>query len=256
MNFKTIRISILILILAYIGIDTFLNNQRATDWKRSLRVVIYPINADGSEASKTHIAQLDESNFESINQLLETEANKYNREVNDPIRFALAPELKSKPPSLPRQRSTLNTMWWSIKLRFWVWKEDNYTGPKAQIKAYALYFDPETHRVLNHSTGLKKAKIAINNLFASSEQIEQNNVVLLHELLHTLGATDKYDLRNGIPHFPEGFANSKLQPLYPQKNAEIMAGRIPISQSDAKIPASLQRVVIGPETAREIGWME
>lgn len=256
MNFKTIRITLLILILAYIGIDTFLNNQRATDWKRSLRVVIYPINADGSEASANHISQLSVDTFDNINELLEREAKKYNRDISAPIRFSLASELTSKPPNLPIQRSLLNTMWWSIKLRFWAWKEDNYTGPKAQIKAYALFHDPKTHQVLAHSTGLKKAKIALNNLFASETQHAQNNVVLLHELLHTLGATDKYDLTNGFPHYPEGFANSRLQPLYPQKKAEIMGGRIPLSKTDAKIPASLNHVVIGSKTAIEIGWMK
>ena len=256
MNFKTIRITVLLLILAYIGVDTFLNNQRATDWKRSLRVVIYPINADNSEASDEYIAQLNSSNFDSINDILQAEAKKYNIELSDAIRFDLAPQLDSKPPALPRNRSALNTMWWSIKLRFWAWKEDNYQGPKAQIKAYALYFDPKTHTALNHSTGLKKAKIAINNLFASKDQTEQNNVVVLHELLHTLGATDKYDLRNGFPHFPEGFADSQKQPLYPQLKAEIMGGRIALTESDAKIPSSLQSVVIGTKTAKEIGWMK
>lgn len=256
MNFKTIRITVLLLILAYIGVDTFLNNQRATDWKRSLRVVVYPINADNSEASDKYIAQLNTSDFDSINDLLQTEAKKYNIELNEAIRFELAPQLSSKPPALPINRSSLTTMWWSIKLRFWTWKEDNYHGPKAQIKAYALYFDPQTHTALNHSTGLKKAKIAINNLFGNKEQTEQNNVVLLHELLHTLGASDKYDLRNGYPHYPEGFANSQKKPLYPQTKAEIMGGRIALSETEAKIPISLQSVVIGQQTANEIGWME
>jgi len=256
MNFKNIRITLLILVLAYIGFDTFWSNQRATDWKRSLRVVIYPINADNSEAAAEYIQQLEQSQFDPINTLLETEANKYNRQISDPIRFALANELKSKPPELPATKSGLSVMWWSIKLRFWAWKEDNYHGPKAQIKAYALYFDPETHKVLKHSTGLKKAKLAINNLFASSKQTQQNNVVILHELLHTLGATDKYDLRSGFPTFPEGFAKKNKQPLYPQNNAEIMGGRIPISDSEAQIPASLENVVIGNKTAKEIGWIE
>ncbi len=68
MNFKTIRIVILLLILAYVGFDTVWSNQRATDWKRSLRVVIYPINADGSDASADYISQLEESNYAAINE--------------------------------------------------------------------------------------------------------------------------------------------------------------------------------------------
>ena len=256
MNFKTIRITLLLLILAYIGADTFLNNQRATDWKRSLRVVVYPINADGSDQSEEYINHLQTSHFDNINVLLESQSKKYNREIIEPLRIALAPQLKTLPPKIPETRSGLSVLWWSIKLRFWAWKDDNYAGPKAQIKAYALYFDPETHKSLKHSTGLKKSKLAINYLFANTEQTEQNNVVLLHEILHTLGASDKYDLSNGIPHYPEGFADSQQQPLYPQKKAEIMGGRIAISDSEAQIPSSLKSVVIGLQTAKEIGWIE
>ena len=157
---------------------------------------------------------------------------------------------------MPKTRSVLANIWWSIKLRFWSWKNDNYSGPKAQIKAYALYHDPETHKVLPHSTGLKESKIAINYLFSSTEQTKQNNVVVLHELLHTLGATDKYDLRNGLPHYPEGYANSQQQPFYPQLKAEIMGSLIAISKSEATIPSSLKKVLIGPKTAKEIGWTE
>ena len=256
MTFKTIRITLLLLVLAYIGIDTFLSNERATEWKRSLRIVIYPINADGSEQTAEYINQLQGSHFESINTLLESQSKKYNRDLIEPLRISLAPELKSLPPKIPATRNGLDVLWWSIKLRFWAWKNDSYSGPKAQVKAYALYYDPETHKALKHSTGLKKAKLAINYLFSSTKQTEQNNVVLLHEIFHTLGATDKYDLSNGNPIFPDGFADSSQNPLFPQNKAEIMGGRIAISDSTANIPQSLKSVVIGQKTAQEIGWIE
>lgn len=79
---------------------------------------------------------------------------------------------------------------------------------------------------------------------------------MLHEILHTLGATDKYDLSNGIPQYPEGFADSQQQPLYPQLKAELMGGRIAISKNETEIPASLKSVVIGSKTAKEIGWID
>jgi hypothetical protein len=42
----------------------------------------------------------------------------------------------------------------------------------------------------------------------------------------------------------------------PQRYAEIMGGRIAESESEAMMPMSLSYVVIGPETAREIGLAE
>ena len=82
----------------------------------------------------------------------------------------------------------------------------------------------------------------------------QNNVIITHEFLHTLGATDKYDPATNRPTYPDGYADPDQQPPEPQTFAEIMAGRIPVSQTQAKIPESLNDVVIGELTAKEINW--
>jgi hypothetical protein len=54
--------------------------------------------------------------------------------------------------------------------------------------------------------------------------------------------------------FPIGFAEPNQQPLYPQDEAEIMAGRRAVSAQDAEMPAALNAVVVGPATAAEIRW--
>ena len=58
-----------------------------------------------------------------------------------------------------------------------------------------------------------------------------DDMVIAHELLHTLGATDKYDLRTNQPAHPDGFAEPDREPLYPQSFAELMGGRIPVSNT-------------------------
>ena len=82
-----------------------------------------------------------------------------------------------------------------------------------------------------------------------------NRVVVAHELLHTLGATDKYDPATNRPIYPSGYAQPRRTPRLPQTKAELMGGRLPISEHDARIPAGLHEVVIGPDTAYEIGWL-
>ena len=77
---------------------------------------------------------------------------------------------------------------------------------------------------------------------------------MVHELLHTFGATDKYDLSTGQPIYPIGYADSNQQPLYPQRQAELMAGYVPLSQSKSKMPESLQQTRINEITAIELGW--
>jgi hypothetical protein len=80
-------------------------------------------------------------------------------------------------------------------------------------------------------------------------------VVIAHELLHVFGATDKYDPATNQPLVPQGLANPQARPLYPQRKAEIMGGRIALSPTEARMPSSLRASLVGPETAREIGWM-
>jgi hypothetical protein len=57
-----------------------------------------------------------------------------------------------------------------------------------------------------------------------------------------------------MPLYPGGFADPHRTPLYPQDDAEIMAGRRALSAQEAQMAASLRSVVVGPDTAREIRW--
>ena len=138
-------------------------------------------------------------------------------------------------------------------MRWWRWRFDNQ-GMDPDVIVLARYFEPTGNRRLPHSTGVEQIRIAIANLFASKSMRGENLVVLAHEILHTIGATDKYDLSSGLPIYPGGFAEPERTPLFPQRIAEIMAGRIPVDESRARQAQSLQQVIVGPETAAEIGW--
>src|SRR6185436_12702813 len=109
---------------------------------------------------------------------------------------------------------------------------------------------PAAHPRLPHSTGLRQGLIGVVNAFARTDMDGSNNVVIAHELLHTFGASDKYDLGGNRPQFPDGFAEPNAQPLYPQQHAEIMAGRVPVSETRFEIPAGMDEVAIGLKTAR------
>jgi hypothetical protein len=76
-------------------------------------------------------------------------------------------------------------------------------------------------------------------------------IVVAHELMHTLGATDKYDAK-GRPKFPEGLAEPDLGTY--QTKVEIMAQTRPVTIDLFAQPDTLGDVAVGPATAREIGW--
>ncbi len=256
MSFKQIRIIILLVILFFVGMNAWLTKLRTTDWDTSLWVAVYPINADGSQAASDYINTLEVNRFEPIESFMDQEAKRYSVPLKNPVTIKLAPEIKDMPPKSPLDGSILNVMWWSLKMRYWAYRVDTFDGPTPNIRLYLVYHNPETHKVLDHSLGLQKGLIGVVNVFADKRSEASNNVVITHEILHTIGASDKYDLRSVQPLYPDGFAEPNLEPLYPQSLAEIMGGRIALSEIKSEIPEGLEQTIIGLRTGQEINWMD
>jgi len=103
---------------------------------------------------------------------------------------------------------------------------------------------------------LQKGMVGIVNGYASRRHRGTNNFIIAHEFLHTLGATDKYSEIDGHPIVPDGLGEPDRQPLYPQRYAEIMGGRIALARDDSVIPQSLKYAVVGALTANEINLSE
>ncbi len=249
---KQLRVAILLLILLIVALGNWATDRRATDWAHSLRVVIYPINGDQSEVAEKYIQNIDEDNFSAIKPFFVEELENYGIILNDPINIAISQPISQHPPHPPERGNIFQVILWSLKLRYWAFQRDEYQGPKPEIQVFALYYDPQTTPEVRHSTGMEKGHIAIINLFAHRRQNQTNQFVITHELLHTLGATDKYNLSDNQPIYPYGYAEPEREPLYPQVFAEVMGGRIPLSDNNSEIPHSLNQVIIGEQTAREI----
>jgi len=75
-----------------------------------------------------------------------------------------------------------------------------------------------------------------------------------HELLHCLGASDKYDPA-GHALEPQGLVEPGRTPPYPQRLAEWMVGEVPLGPGRGRLPESLAELAVGEVTAREIGWV-
>ena len=253
--FKKIRIAILLLILVIVAGDAWLTALRTTDWDIALDVVIYPVNGDGSEKSSSYIAALDRDDFEPVARFMASAGERYQLELLAPVNVYLASEVTLLPPAVPFGGGVLEVMLWSLKMRWWAWRVDTYEDP-ADIRIFVLYYDSAVYKELGHSLGLKEGLLCLVKAFADDALASRNNVIISHEMLHTLGATDKYDERTEQPYFPEGYAEPNRKPLYPQKRAEIMGGLIPVSADKSKMPTGLDYTLIGPVTAREIGWTD
>jgi hypothetical protein len=253
--FRQLRILFLLLTLLLVAVSVWLQRVYSTAWDMPLLVALYPINADGSPRTDAYLHTLNSAQFESIERFFDEERREYGVALDRPIRFTLAPILNDHPPKLARNPHVLQIMGWSLRLRWWAkFDVPRAPGPTPSIRLFLLYHQADNDTVLPHSTALQNGLIGVVNLFADKSMNGPNDVVIAHELLHTLGATDKYELGTSLPSYPLGFAEPDRKPLYPQRFAELMGGRVPLSPMTAAIPDSLDFVLIGPATAIEIGW--
>jgi hypothetical protein len=254
--FRKLRITMLLIVLFFVGMNTWLTHLRSTDWNNTLWLVVYPINGDGSPATQRYIDSLSEHSFNGIESFIANEARRYDIGIGEPVTIRLAPQIQDRPPMPPDNASTPAIMLWSLKLRYWAFIKDNFDGPSPDIQMFVVYHDPEHSDRLRHSLGIRKGMIGVVNAFASPAMTSRNNVVIAHEFLHTVGASDKYDSATNQPVFPDGYAEPDREPLFPQRLAEIMGGRIPLSEQQAIMPKSVKASRIGKKTAREINWIK
>ena len=251
--FKAVRIAVLLLVLFFVAVSTWLTQSRSTDWNNSLWVKIYPINADGSEESARYIRTIDTGDFAGIEAFIARETERYGKTISRPLRVELGHEIREQPPAIGPDFGMLDIMLWSLKMRWWASSTAGAQDSiEPDVRIFVRYHRPQDAYVLENSVGLQKGMVGVVNARASRKYRGMNNVVIAHEFLHTLGATDKYDPGTGQPTIPDGLAEPDRSPLYPQKFAEIMGGRIARAADDAIVPQSLKYVLIGPLTASEI----
>lgn len=254
--FKKIRITILLLILLSVALTAWRTSRSAHDWRSNQFVGLYPINADGSPAVSAYLATLDQDSFKPIQVYMTAEMQNHGMDLPRALTVELGPEIKLLPPPLPTQGSALQAIRWSLEMRWWAWRNTPKTVVKPEVRIYLVYHDPAAVTRVPDSSGLAKGRIGVAHLFAGKEMQGSNLVVTTHELLHTFGANDKYDPATLQPLDPQGYAEPDKLPLLPQLKAEIMAGRIPKSSTEAIIPLNLAETLIGQQTATEIGWIK
>lgn len=254
-RFATIRIVLLLACLLVVAFTSVHQRIHSRNWNQTLEAVVYPINGDGLAATERYIQSLGQEHFSSINRWGEREAERHNLPLPTPFNVTLGDRIHTQPPMFPDTPNWLTVLAWGLRLRWWAWHNTPDDGTLTRVRMFVVYQVGEDNQPLRHSLGLQKGLIGLVYAFSRDEQAPQNNIVIAHELLHTVGAADKYN-RNGGPLMYTGYANPTRIPLYPQRHAEIMSGTIPTSASSAYMAESLRSVIINSYTAREINWLD
>jgi hypothetical protein len=254
--FGTLRVALLLAVLLFVAVGAWLDHARSTDWDGTLRVTVYPVAATRDTGTRSYVASLDETSFDDIEDFCAEQAALYGIALDEPIRIRISTAAPGMPPAPPATPGPVSVAIWSLQLRYWaarVAARDPLPTPDIQV--FALYHAVSGAPVVPDSLGLSKGLMAVAHLYASPSAAGRNQIVLAHELLHTLGATDKYDPATGQPVEPSGLGDPEQEPRYPQATGELMAGRLALSPRDAVMPDNLRQMIVGGLTAREIGWV-
>jgi hypothetical protein len=253
---KAVRVSLLLGVLLVVASSTYFEQRRAHAWRYPQELGVFPVAGDDSVATFEYLAHLSAAEFADIESFMAEQAASYGLALREPVRVRLYPRLAPLPPPPPAPGATLAAVWWSLRLRWFAARHGHgVDGSTPQIRMFVVYHDPALAPRLVHSAGLQKGLIGVAHLFAVPRMRGSNSVVIAHEYLHTLGATDKYDPATDAPVYPQGFAEPARDPRYPQRFAELMAGRRPLTPTTQEMPDSLERCVIGEATAAEIHWV-
>ncbi len=246
-TFKAIRVAILFSIFLIVAFQTYSDRRAIQSWSRPLLVRVFPLAYDADEDVAAYANAVPPTLYAPVAQYLESEAARYGVTTSPLVEIVVDHSVTERPPLPPDEPSVFDAVVFSLKLRWFAWR----LGGAADVRMFVLYHRPVLGKSVPHSVGLERGHVGIVHAFAGLTHEPRNAVVMAHELLHTAGATDKYD-PSGAPIFPEGYADPDA-PV--QTQAELMAAALPTPEGP-RLAENLGECVVGETTAREIGWLK
>jgi hypothetical protein len=253
---RKVRIAFLLLILGAAAYSNWYDRLSTTDWDETLYVGVFPVDETSNAVARDYIGQLTADRVADIGKFLNDEAHEYGVGIARPVSIELYPPIAERPPERAANSNMLQNMWWSLKLRLYARRASRASGKAPpQVRIFVIYHDPAFARTVPHSVGMQKGLVGVVHAFADARMTRANSVVIAHEILHTLGASDKYDPDTLAPLYPTGYAEPERSPRYPQAFTELMAGRRAVDARTFEMPESLDGVVVGEASALEIRWI-
>jgi hypothetical protein len=260
-TFYRIRVTILLLILGgvllYAWFDVHRRHAR-NEWKRPL-LIAYVVVCEGP----IDLASLKalEDRVPALQQRLTEEMKRYKPDgPSPPFSVAILGPVTgaAPPPEPPTDTGIVATALYQYRLDRWTSKVDdidNLDTKAFDSRIYLVARPPESAR-RKEIEGASElgGTVGVVRVELDPSMADFTLFVASHEMFHTLGATDKY-APDGSILVPDGLAEPNLQPLYPQRYAELMARHRPISPTQTKPPASIEELAVGTKTATEIGWL-
>jgi hypothetical protein len=256
-RFFRARVSLLLTILTVVllwgGTDWYQRRVR-TSWHRPLNVALVLVERDAIDPST--LALLTERVYE-LEKRLASEYKRHDGREFTPFSFVVTGPVKldQAPPSM-QDPSWLGVLGDTYRRWRWTRSIDARAGLDASeydARIYLVMKPAEHGLAFVEGESEYGGRVGVAQVDIDPEMVDFSLFVAAHELMHTLGASDKYDA-TGRALYPGGFAEPNRRRLYPQPGAEVMARNVPLAPTSERPPNTLDELFVGDATATEVGW--
>ncbi|HEY6078887.1 MAG TPA: hypothetical protein VIW29_08790 [Polyangiaceae bacterium] len=257
--FYRVRVTLLLCLLAGVvlwAINDWQRRRARKSWTTPLRIALVLVEREPVPAATLSALR---SRVFDLERRLQSERRRHTGSDLAPFAFVVKGPVSASS-AAPRVGEQDFVGLAAHALALWRWTRDIDQRASVEWRGY----DSRIYLVLKPAASAAPAfvegesedggRVGIASADIDAAMIDFALIVATHELMHTLGASDKYD-QSGRARYPEGYAEPLRTPPFPQRGAEIMARNIPLAPGSERAPDNLTELFVGDLTAREIGWI-
>jgi len=234
-----------------------MHSRRArTEWEHPVEVAVALVELGTVDPRAVEALR---ARFPALEARLASEYHRHGGRLAVPVHFTVfGPVAVDRAPP-PDPEATLSSLA-RHAYEQWRWTHAVDVGcslpaRRFDSRIYVLVRVPrEAHRDWVEGSSELGGRVGVARIDLDATVIDLALFVVTHELLHTLGASDKYDAA-GRALIPEGLVEPHRIPLYPQRSAEVMTRNLVLAPGSERPPDSLSELGVGAGTAAEIGWL-
>lgn len=258
---KFFRIRVTVLLAVLVGVLLWawrdIHSRRArNDWDHTLEIAVVVLRTAPTDNAAISALR---ARGAALDARLAEEMKRHRPGAPKPFSFSFfGPVDVSAPPPTPASGGILDLAkhsWASSRYASGVDTEAGVDASAFDVRIYVVVRPPASElRQMVEGFSEQDGRIGTVQVELDATSADFALLVVAHELFHTLGATDKYDA-SGHTMIPDGLAEPRRVPMFPQRFVEIMARNRPVASNDERVAESLGELGVGPVTAREIGWL-
>ncbi len=259
-GFFLIRVAVLLTILFGVvvyALRDVASREARTDWTRSVRVAIVLV---AREPLEEEIGPRARERASVLADKLTSQKRRYREGGPAPFAFTVFGPVSDtgsipEPPADDGLIAAARYSWELSRFTSRIDKAAGVDGSAFDSRIYVLATRPtNSERKVIEGASQLGGRIGVVRVELDSTMVDLALFVSTHELFHTLGASDRYDLASGQPLVPEGLPEPEQRPLFPQRLAEVMARHRATTPIASVPPKTLQELFVGEVTARELRW--